>query len=510
MDNTTILAVREAGSLLAINKKIYKHIELLNFPIVKDRESYLANPYALLHAMGASPAVYVEHSLQKVEKMIDGSYFLLNPLSHLSDDTWDSLLQRLHEIDKHTITLIASASDLPIGLYIPKDMILSFSGRYILRYLSFVSATIDFALLQSFFNSAKITLLCQGDTFSDNTAFLTDPANLTIYKLMTSHYLRARATRQKDDDLQHIVVMPYHAGDVLFLCYALKESKHPFTTMMVNSCYVEIAQRILPEMAVISINADPIKRGSNVSNTRHKNIENLYFLDTVYPEIPANSAFQYLRPSRDCDVAKFHFMDQWKSSISNQDYPLINKTLSDSMTWAQLSKNNRNIDKSIFMHLDAGWALKIYPLAYQKMLISLLKDAGYRITVLTDKNTSIDGVNSIQYTTINVLEEMITSHAIFLGMDSYPGHFATHILKHPSITLFSSTNPDNADAPNGIAHKDLHNSLSCCPCRAQNVCPKYNLNFCKNFTSPRNVMDAIEEMYANIYLRELEDNCGAA
>lgn len=493
MNKITILAVREENNLLVIDKKQYPDIDLINFPIVKDRLSYLSNSFALLHAIGASPAKYVEHAFQKAEKIIDGHYFLLNPLAQIGEEIWINLLYQFNEMDKTKCTVISSANDMTLGLYIPEKIIQDFSKRYLLRFLSFVSATLDLSLIKAIFNDAKMIFICENVNLLASTEFHTDIQNLTIYKLTTSHYLQTLLTNPIQ---KYMAVMPYHAGDVLFLCLALNESIHPFNALLVNEAYTDIVNKILPEITLHTITSDPIKRGKNKGYTRHQNIESLYFLDVIYPSIPMNAVFQYLRPSRKCYDAKIHFIDQWKTSVSNHDYPLVPLLAQPSKS--QLTKQ-KPVEKSIFIHFDAGWHMKIYSLEYQKILIKLLNKAGFRITVLAENNLKLDVDHYMNYATVDKLEQTIKSHAIFLGMDSFPNHYATHVLNHPSITLFSSTRVENADAPSSDTHKDLHNSLSCSPCHAQTICPKYRLDFCKNFVNPEIVFDTIVEMYDTLY-----------
>ena len=158
----TILAVREANQLIVLNKNACKNIALINFPIVKDRESFTQNSRALLHSIAASPAKYIEHAFEKAKhNNINPPYFLLNPLVEISDKNWFDLLDRLLEIDTSYYSLIATANDIPLGLFIPADQVKELSSRFLLRFLSFTSATLDFALLNKYFNQTQITHFVQ-------------------------------------------------------------------------------------------------------------------------------------------------------------------------------------------------------------------------------------------------------------------------------------------------------------------------------------------------------------
>ena len=82
--------------------------------------------------------------------------------------------------------------------------------------------------------------------------------------------------------------------------------------------------------------------------------------------------------------------------------------------------------------------------------------------VLTNKSITYS-CSTITFENIQKLEKDIMAHAIFIGMDSFPAHFATHILQHPCICLFSSTRPENSNASLFDGYEFMDNHLKCCP-----------------------------------------------
>lgn len=498
MQKLTILLIREEEQLVVLDKEVYPDFDLLNLPIVKNKNDYLNNPFALLHSGCSTPAKYVEQVLKKLKGKLNTPLFLVNPIAELNDEVWHGLLEVLKSIDQARCQLIAAANDIPIGIYIPVNVLEEFYQGDFVRYLSCVSATLDFSLLCALITNVTIEFLCLNGNFVVDTDFYISAASLAIYRLTTSHYLQARMAGPNQSIKEHIAVMPFHAGDVLFICLALSDTVHPFKSIMVNQCYADIVRRILPNITIYPIDINPIARGENgfKKNTKNEFNEQLYFLECVYKNIPTHAAFQYLRPSRNGDLGKIHLIDQWKSSVSTDDSFVI-KEYDDVMS-GFITDQAKAHGKNILIQFDSGWHLKIYPYHYQIKLVELLKNAGYRITVLSDKNMQLDVDQYIPFTHIKDLEMMTLTHAIFLGMDSFPSHFAAHILKHPSITLFSSTEPANADAPNSVWHKDLYKGLTCCPCRSRDICPINHKASCDNFVEPSTVFNTIETMYRNI------------
>lgn len=491
----TILAVREEDNLIALDNYDFPEIELLNFPITKNKDQFKNNFFALLHSLAATPARYVEAATQKASAVLHSAFFLLNPLIELDGLQWINLLNKLKELDPHQCTYISSADDFPIGLLVPQRLQATLNESLVLRFLSWVSASLDVLVLETLIQSVHLIFTCINLQLSMTTEFLTNARNLSILKLMASHYLQASMNpqaRPKD----YIAVIPYHAGDVLFFCIALKESRHPFTAIAVNACYVDIVTRVLPNIKVYKIDVDPIYRGQNKDHesAEHQNDEYFYFLDTVYPKLQKQVAFYYFRPNRDLDVVKFHFIDQWKFSLSNDSFDLISDTI-----FSQNSIYEMSINKSILIQFDAGWHLKIYPDQYQRKLVELLKKSGYRITILSDKPKSLAVDEYISFSDLAALEHKVRSHSIFLGMDSFPSHFAYHVVNHPTITLFSSTEPGNASVTSNLTYMALENGLTCRPCRSKDICPVFKTDYCHNFVAPEDLFNSIEKLYQRLY-----------
>jgi ADP-heptose:LPS heptosyltransferase len=153
----------------------------------------------------------------------------------------------------------------------------------------------------------------------------------------------------------------------------------------------------------------------------------------------------------------------------------------------------------VLFHFDGGWDLKIYPVNFQKRLLRAVREAGFEVSVLTDREGAYD-CPTHRFKSLEQLRGLITEHSIFVGMDSFPAHYAAHVLFHSTICLFSSTRPENSNQLESDSYRFLSKGMTCSPCLARSQCPIYRKDYCSNFVEPEQVLGSIHEMFQRNYL----------
>ncbi len=470
-------------------------IEFIDFPI-----SFAASPESklhLLHSFASTPARYIEAVVARgIELGIQGNFLVLNPLMKFDSELYDFVISAVAEMDGDDIAVVASLKDQPLGYFFGSAVIGSFflEKLFRLRFLSALSATLDVTYLQAAFDSKPRLLVSSIQVELDRDSGFYLDGFQGIYTLAALH---AKAAFHRSADqlpLLRLAVMPYHAGDILFFLKATENVTHPFNAILIHEEFLPIVQKMRTELEVIIIKESSIRRGPNVDPalTTHENREELFFFNVIYPHISRDTLFYWFRPSRDYNLSKSHMIDQWKSSLTNNAFTPVReeKRVGSQKTAAS--------GKSALLHFDGGWPLKVYPANAQMKLIELLKIRGYRVSVLTDKPVGYK-CEVFPFENLAKLEKNILAHAIFVGMDSFPAHFATHVFKHPTICLYSSTRPDNSNASVFDGYRFMQSDLTCAPCHGDDICPRFSKNFCENFSKPESVAAAIDEMFRRCY-----------
>lgn len=493
-EKIVIVLINEHGQQIVLDSISQPAFSLINVAIVKNEADI--SPLSLIYSFAATPARYLEAGLQKIISEVTQPIFLINSLAAYTELTWHLVLENLQMIDKTQCTVFGSQNDIPLGIYIPGNCLASFAVPNRLRYMSCVSAALDRTFLLSNGIATNLLTIERDSQFNQASGAFVNAEHLTLYKTIAAHYVNAKMLQKHENKPVKIAVMPYHAGDVLMACVALQQIQHDFNRIMVNRCYTDIVKRILPEMIVEVINSDPPLRGHNVDSDEvsHYNNEALYFLKEIYPKIPLDAMVYYARPTRDPNIADFQHVDQWRFAFQN-GYEI---SLADDDNQFSITLP-RPVQKSILLHFDGGWPIKVYPHHYQLALTQLLKQANYKITVISDKALSLPVDGFVNFTNLAHLETLMRSHHLFLGMDSFPAHFATRVLKHPSIVLFASTKRSIVAKENSRLLYADDNHLPCQPCHSWDKCPAFQDDYCHNFFTPQQAFAAIENMFADIY-----------
>jgi hypothetical protein len=146
------------------------------------------------------------------------------------------------------------------------------------------------------------------------------------------------------------------------------------------------------------------------------------------------------------------------------------------------------------LHFDGGWPLKVYAKDQQDELIDLLCARGYSVTVLAGTQYEHPKCQVTTFKGYEPFVELMRSHHLLVGMDSFPVHYAAHVLGLPTICLFASTRPENSNARPAINYSYLEKGLQCRPCLGIARCPRYGGSNCRNFVDPLTVVTEVEGM----------------
>lgn len=480
---TTILTVGEERAAYVLNLSAFDRLQFIYYPILKSREAFLQRDVGLMHSFAASYGVYLMHAIEHLSKQDDNDLFLLNPRLDLMPLEWLELCKTLEVLRSADPIILVAANNVLLGIYLPKRHVKNAAS---LRFMTFSNLGIDVQLLMNEWKNAHTQILSiqPSKYVADDFLIRTDSL---ICELQAIHYLRANSP-------EIVGILPYHAGDVLFCSLAIKDTKSQIQIIAVNACYEEIAKKVLAPSQIMSLAGDPPKRGDNQYGDacKHLNDEVLYFYYEIYPKLAPTTAFYYMRNWRYYDDSDFHYIDQCRYAAVIEKRPLVHQSQNEA---AEESLTN---EKSVLLHFDAGWDLKIYPKTYQEELVRKLKEENFFVTILTNKEPVLGSDAVVQFENLNQLERLAKKHSLFVGMDSFPAHYATHCLQHPTITLFSSTKRCNSDQASSHRYKSLEQGLGCNPCRRSDQCPLTKLNSCSNFSRPEVVLAEINKMYKHI------------
>jgi ADP-heptose:LPS heptosyltransferase len=156
----------------------------------------------------------------------------------------------------------------------------------------------------------------------------------------------------------------------------------------------------------------------------------------------------------------------------------------------------------VLFHLGGGWALKTYPAAYMRVVIGALNSLGAAVTVLGRPDLQEAGARSEVSEDSATLRRLVEAHHVFVGVDSFPHHFARLVMGWPTVGLFGNTKPCNSDASYGQGYRSSDLNLSCNRCGAYDVCPVFGRKDCANYAPPERVVADILDLAREVYGRE--------
>jgi hypothetical protein len=454
----------------------------------------------------ATPARYVQEIYARLcsleEPGQETPKFIFNPLFRTNRLNIALILNALRKIaSSHEMAVLSDDKGLPAGYLLPASLA-SKDSRF-LALLSTVNSTVDAELLQRayFVATPDIPLNRVSLHWCDHNGFQFE-GNRSIYrwvadravKILDSHVKsgdRHEAARQRDA-IPFTAVMPYHAGDLLFFSIAFKHIRPPVSRIVINRAYENIVADNVPELAVLSIDLPVPNRGEDFK--RGGVVTDRTYFEHFCNQLPEDSFYSYYRSSRSYNVTKFHLIDQYifglGGSLRSRAELLVSRRSGPSLFVPELSDGPRKI----LLHFDGGWPLKIYAEDQQEQLIDLLCAKGYSVTVLAATQYDHPKCRITTFKNYGHLVELLRAHHLLVGMDSFPVHYAVHVLGLPTICLFANTRPENSNARPAQNYLSLEKGLNCRPCSAILRCPLYGGSHCRNFAAPETVITEVERM----------------
>jgi hypothetical protein len=472
--------------------------QFFNFRISMATLSFLN----LLPSAFATPARYLMELFRRLLKVEVGSTstskLLFNPLFGLDRTTILLVLERVqHALPAADPTIFCDEGGIPLAYLLPPSLTID-EAKY-LSLVSTVDASVDQNLLNSLF--AGMTIIERIPKVAVNSDLLPHfygGPYFKIYKWVTTTALETIDTQGGlGEDFKKSIpfsaIMPHHAGDLLFLSLASQLVSSHISGLVINKAYADIVRANAHGLNATLLDFPPLNRGG-------MKLSEWEYFDTFESTLPRDSFYYYARPTQNYDKSKFHLIDQLAFALG-KEYCSVDDLLIFSKPRPDPFRPEHTSDSfKILLHFDSGWALKTYPRSYQEELVKVLLERGHKVTVLDSKDPL--PCPSETFTTYKNFVALLKDQHILVGMDSFPAHYAAHVLGLPTLCLFSSTRPANSNAPVAENYRHLENGLGCCPCQAVTKCPLNGREVCNNFSAPETVAREIEHMLRTIYRDE--------
>jgi 2-polyprenyl-3-methyl-5-hydroxy-6-metoxy-1,4-benzoquinol methylase len=368
-----------------------------------------------------------------------------------------------------------------------------------LSALSALDPAVDRALLEAAFGWTTGVVGCEADFGGvDGNGFLLgsfDPVASAFPAVMAVEALgelvRAHGHQEARRRVRQVAVLPFHAGDILFLCQALQADPLASAIVVLRE-YADIVREVAPWLEVFELEAPaPGRDGYQPPN------EQVLLVDMV-KKARAQAArkgqrldgvFHLMRPLRDYARTSFHLRQAaW--------FALGGDAEQEADIWPQWRtqprqlRNTRGRRERVVVHFDGGWSLKSFPYAHRQPLVSLLRDAGFHATVLGKPDPRLVGCDFEPFTSVGKFRELLTDSAAVVGVDSFPAHYAVH-QGVPTLHLFGSTHPRNSEYPASSLTATLHHIQPCVPCGHPTTCKLDQSDTCRAFSSPHDIVAAL-------------------
>lgn len=459
----------------------------------------------------APPSRYLLEMYRRISREQDdpqGRLFLVNPLPLLRKDETLVILAVLRRLEteaglQETIVVLRDKGNMPLGYLLPRVLI---DDARFLVLLSCSDAALDTTALGTLYACAATTrgVDIQVSLASSNGFY--GGKYLRPFETCCRHaseVLKARwgATGAQDgparracrDSIPVFAFISHHAGDVLFASLAARLAPGIFQGLVIHRDYAAICRQVGLPIELLEFAGPVVHRGA------YRREDPEHFMD-VFPSLPADRFYLYARTSRDYNCTDHHLIDHYAFVLGRpmaaaadldggQPLSIPSGTSAD----APLAGHD---SIRILLHFDAGWRLKIYPPEWQQRLVALLLQRGYAPTLL-DASHEIPGCRYERFESLTQFETLIEGHRLLIGMDSFPAHYASLVRQFPTLCLFASTHPVHSRTAASPRYQWLCKELDCAPCRADNICPRYGGEVCRNFVPPEEVCRHVDALLAS-------------
>ncbi|MDE1146678.1 MAG: hypothetical protein PW843_08650 [Azospirillaceae bacterium] len=338
----------------------------------------------------------------------------------------------------------------------------------------------------------------QGFAFGDN---------LQAWMVQCVNAIKLIRARPDWRDLPFAAHHPNHAGDVLFFSLAscLVPDEHLiFQKQVVCAAYLDIFQDCGNRLEPIVLDIPPAPRNTGVG-------DGTYFIDSLAhlpPGVAEGTFIVHCRYSKAYSWSPFNLIDHARFSLGDP-VATFGETLHGRAQAGTglprpahrpgLPAPSAGAPLRVLMQLSGGWDLKTYPARDRRVLIRALADLGAEVTVIDMPDAAEDGATVVTAGSTGALKALLDDHHVFLSVDSFPLHFASQVLGHPTVAIFGCTAPGNSDAPRGPGYRLPAPILPCAPCGCLDYCPLLMIRECTNQPRPADLIGAILDLALEAY-----------
>ncbi|MBS7793112.1 hypothetical protein KTR66_24230 [Roseococcus sp. SDR] len=362
------------------------------------------------------------------------------------------------------------------------------SWLFALRFLSGIDAPLDVALLQRMGWRVRLQRCGAGLDGPWKPALPSFPNAAQAARLIAARWLSA----SEAGDAEVWALMPHHAGDVLLVADILRTAPCGVKGLIVNRRYAAIVARMVPELPLCVLDADPPTRGRFATPGHPMNDEARYLEEVVLPHLPPHVVPVWLRPLRGYQEAA--------STVSAQLAFVLSSTR-DMWSWPTASaakpaealpvpRHGQTESLRVLLHIDGGWPLKVVSNDWIDELMEHFALRGWSASILSDRALPI-AVPVHRFESLDALDHLLDAHDVLVGADSFPVHYANIHRGMPTICLFGPTSLRNLASarPN---YRAISAGLDCSPCGARAICPRHGGEICRNFATPAEVIALLD------------------
>lgn len=288
---------------------------------------------------------------------------------------------------------------------------------------------------------------------------------------------------------------PNHAGDVMFFSLATRLNQRlDYGRQVVCAAYLDVFLDCGNLLDPVVLDMAPVSRDGTLSDAG-------YFLDSLDrldPRVWDESFVVYTRFSKSYPVTPFNLIDHARFTLG-ESIAAFEDTLYGRAPVMATRSRRPVAPLRVLLQLNGGWPLKTYPEKDRHVLVRALVELGCEVSVLDLDDMAADGAQVVKAGSPASLRALLDDHHVFVSVDSFPLHYASQIVGHPTVALFGVTAPSNSDAPRGAGYRLPLPLMPCGGCGSYRLCPLTLQTYCGNYPRPDQVVAAVFELAAEIY-----------
>jgi len=448
-------------------------------------QQYQDTKNEMIDSAFSSPGRYVAEIVERLRERNDSEFILVfNPRYEFSEKEILKIASKcLKSLSDNDFVIFSKNSSTIIAYLIKHPM--EKQRIFCLSALSTISAQLDAKIISALFNySGKITNVSLfGSKPKRGNGFLEihedNPSELYRSQKSYDYIVKNKGI------LKHVFVCPHHAGDILFLCQALRNNVNDFL-VAVNERYADIAYEILPKHQVIKVHISVPGRDGFEFFGEQKYVSAFtkeMFLQKTSQDNNDLGILHFLRPYRDYNASFSHLREMFSFAAGQK-----------SVNYDSPKKYHRNEQSSsVIIHFDGGWSLKRYPRFWRSELIDLISSIDLRPIILGKPEEGESPCEHIEYSGVENFKKALDEAAAFIGIDSFPSHFSIHY-GMPTIQLFGCTHPRNSRGKFSTTTSVLQNILPCVPCQEMESCKIDKAADCRAMPSPSQILQELKRI----------------